>query len=379
MAWWRDLGRGSTVAIALVSSVAVAALLFGFLAWPILSDRLAGSSAATQPPQPTVLLLGDETTGCDAATGCPADSWPGILAAERGWDLAFAGGEGEGYVHPGKTGTLADHTLLVAATQPDLVLIAGGGADRWYAPTRVEAAAKQAVENTRGAAPMADVVVIGPLPYPDATAELTQIAQAIAAGANAAATDAWIDPIARGWPADEPVTATADRIGGLLPSPWRATTTPAGEVIATEGGGNATAPSPTATCTPATVPLADLVPAPEDVVVGVYNAAAVGGLAAATAGELTDRGFQVAAIADDPDGRILDTVGEVRYGPAGKRAAQLLRQYAPGAELVRDDRESAEVWLILGRAFDGLAPDEEVAAALERQVAAPGAATACEG
>jgi hypothetical protein len=122
-------------------------------------------------------------------------------------------------------------------------------------------------------------------------------------------------------------------------------------------------PTPTP-CVTTQVTQAELLPKPAKVKVNVYNATATSGLASKTASDLEDRGFRVGKVANDPAGRALPGVGEIRFGPKGAEGAQLLLLYVPGAELVELDRKGRNVDLATGTGFTGLAPQPEVAAQL---------------
>lgn len=135
-------------------------------------------------------------------------------------------------------------------------------------------------------------------------------------------------------------------------------------IRALTGGGSepaaedaSTAPTP---CVTETVPAGDLLPKPADVKVNVYNATATSGLASKTASALEKRGFVVADVANDPVGKPITGVGQIRYGPKAQQQAQLLLLYVPGAELVELDRKGRKVDLSTGDAFTGLAPEQQV-------------------
>lgn len=98
---------------------------------------------------------------------------------------------------------------------------------------------------------------------------------------------------------------------------------------------------------------------PGDVSVNVYNASGVPGLAARTAEALEARGFVVDSIDNDPEGASIDHAADIRHGPTGAEAAALLQEQVPGAQLVPDEREGAEVDLVLGDAFEDLPQAEE--------------------
>lgn len=120
-------------------------------------------------------------------------------------------------------------------------------------------------------------------------------------------------------------------------------------------------PSP---CETVLVPAGDVLPAPGKVTVNVYNATSTSGLASKTATALEDRGFAVGKVANDPVNRDIAGVGEIRFGPKAADDAQLLLLFVPGAELVELQRKGPRVDLAVGDAFTGLAPEQEVNAAL---------------
>lgn len=66
-----------------------------------------------------------------------------------------------------------------------------------------------------------------------------------------------------------------------------------------------------------------------------------------------------------------DSAVTIVYGPDGYLAAQSVRTQVPDAALRLDDREGAEVDLLLGNGFSELAPEDDAAAALEDAVEMP--------
>lgn len=120
-------------------------------------------------------------------------------------------------------------------------------------------------------------------------------------------------------------------------------------------------PSP---CVTQSVPASQALPSPSNVKVNVYNATEVPGLAGKTARALVKRGFVKGNVDNDPAGKALAGVGEIRFGPKAQARAELLKAYVPGAVLVPVDRKGKVVDLAVGDAFPGLAPQAEVDAAL---------------
>lgn len=128
----------------------------------------------------------------------------------------------------------------------------------------------------------------------------------------------------------------------------------------------ATAPASTApaACETVMVTPAEVLPKPAKVKVNVYNATDTSGLASKTARAVAKMGFKVGKVANDPVGKPIAGVGQIRYGPKAEQAASLLLVYVPGATLIELDRKGRNVDLAVGNAFTGLAPEPEVVAVL---------------
>ena len=123
--------------------------------------------------------------------------------------------------------------------------------------------------------------------------------------------------------------------------------------------------SPSASpCVTALVTPAETLPKPDRVKVNVYNATATSGLASKTATAVAARGFHVRKVDNDPVGRTITGVGEIRFGPKGASGADLLLIYVPGATLVPLDRKGRAVDLAVGDGFTSLAPTESITAAM---------------
>jgi hypothetical protein len=118
------------------------------------------------------------------------------------------------------------------------------------------------------------------------------------------------------------------------------------------GTGSADGDRATATATEA--PLA-----PADIQVNVYNATERPGLANRTAEALEGREYDIQAVDNDPEQSTVEGAAHIRFGPAGREAAEVLHQVVPAAELREDARESEEIDLVLGPDFEELPPAEE--------------------
>jgi len=130
-------------------------------------------------------------------------------------------------------------------------------------------------------------------------------------------------------------------------------------------GGGSSSPSPTPLpCVTVTVTPGAGLPNPSSVTTNIFNGTDRAGLAATTAEDLQTRGFIIGTIDNDPLGRAVSATAEIRHGPAGLAAAQLMTYYIPGAVLVDDARTDATIDTVLGQAFTTVATQAEVDAAL---------------
>jgi hypothetical protein len=131
---------------------------------------------------------------------------------------------------------------------------------------------------------------------------------------------------------------------------WDQLTQPFGDVTA------ATSPTPTAdaaatpTCTPA--PKKQRLPAPSAITVNVYNAGQIQGLAGDAAAELQAQGFTIGAVDNDPLGKRLEGVGEIRSAPSSEDQVKSLLRYVPGATWVQDGRADSTLDFAAGAGFD---------------------------
>lgn len=103
---------------------------------------------------------------------------------------------------------------------------------------------------------------------------------------------------------------------------------------------------------------------PATVQIRVFNATDTEGLAGQVGGELSQRGLRVTAVANDPSGRDVQGVGELRYGELGAGQASFVAANFPGLVWVPDGRDSALVDVAIGPAYVGMVPPEQVPAAL---------------
>jgi hypothetical protein len=110
---------------------------------------------------------------------------------------------------------------------------------------------------------------------------------------------------------------------------------------------------------------------PSGVTLNVYNATVRIGLAASVANTLQQEGFKIATIDNDPLGKTILGVGEIRHGPSGLEGAILAAQRLPGATLVQDSRMDASVDIVMGQAFSALTVPARVASSTKAKPATP--------
>lgn len=133
------------------------------------------------------------------------------------------------------------------------------------------------------------------------------------------------------------------------------------------GGGGSSTSSPTDNpepCVTVTVYPGQGLPKPSEVKTNVFNGTDREGLAGTTSKELETRGFQIGNVANDPLGKGVTGIAEIRYGTSGEAAATLMSFYIPGATLVKDGRTDATIDTVLGAAFVAVASQADVDAAL---------------
>lgn len=132
-------------------------------------------------------------------------------------------------------------------------------------------------------------------------------------------------------------------------------------VIAPKTFGN---PAAEVTCPePGAVPLP-----PAEVSVTVLNGTSRAGLAGEVTEQLGERGFTTGEAGNTTKA---GSGATVVHGPDGYLAAQSVRVQVPEATLKLDEREGAEVDLLLGSGYAGLTDGEEAAAGLETAVEIP--------
>lgn len=114
----------------------------------------------------------------------------------------------------------------------------------------------------------------------------------------------------------------------------------------------------------------DVLPEPKEVTINVLNGSRRIGMASITAEVLGTRGFQIGNVGNF-EGKKIETVGQVQYGPKGADIAQLIAAYVPGVQLVNDGRPDDSVDLIIGQKFEDVLTKSQAAEVLARPIASP--------
>jgi LytR cell envelope-related transcriptional attenuator len=92
---------------------------------------------------------------------------------------------------------------------------------------------------------------------------------------------------------------------------------------------------------------------PGDIEVNVYNGTSRNGLAKTTAEQVTQNGFVVLNVDNDPQGERVTDVAIVR-GAKNSENAYLLLAYVPGARFVADGRADPTLDLVVGDMFQAV-------------------------
>jgi hypothetical protein len=120
-------------------------------------------------------------------------------------------------------------------------------------------------------------------------------------------------------------------------------------------------------------------PGPARVTLQVLNATHRAGIARKARNTLLSDGFNVPAVASNDKSKVkILGVAEIRFGPSGRSAAQLVHYYLPGARMVAKQTKGATVVISLGEKYRGLVSPSSVQALLDRKqirvdTTAPGA------
>lgn len=109
-------------------------------------------------------------------------------------------------------------------------------------------------------------------------------------------------------------------------------------------------------------------PGPARVTLQVLNATHRAGIARKARNTLISDGFNVPAAASNDKPKVkIPGVAEIRFGPQGRDAAQLVHYYLPGARMVAKQTKGTTVVISLGEKFRGFVSPSSVQALLNRR------------
>jgi lysophospholipase L1-like esterase len=108
---------------------------------------------------PTVAFLGDSITSGFAEIDY-SQIWPAGASAEFGWTMAQFSVPGTGYVAHTPEDDFSSRVEAVAASEPDVIVVAGGTNDYVFPATEVRAAADLLIDELELAAPQAEIVML---------------------------------------------------------------------------------------------------------------------------------------------------------------------------------------------------------------------------
>jgi len=129
------------------------------------AQRLSMAPPVTAAAKVRVAYLGDSLTSGTKLGGLGAKGWPAIIAEHHGWTPHIAAIGGSGFVNEGigGKGTFSSRVDDVAASKPDIVIIAGGMNDVQFSQSRENVSARTTLKALHRRLPKAKIVMIGPL------------------------------------------------------------------------------------------------------------------------------------------------------------------------------------------------------------------------
>lgn len=179
------------IAATVVAMVALGGWALSSMPEPATADRtprpIPTFSFDGEPERETVAFIGDSfTEGAGSSTTTREYRWSTLVSDELGWvEKNFAVG-GTGYVNGGPADA-PFHTVVpeVVATEPDIVVVAGGGNDQWSEPAEVEDAAGDLFATLRSELPDAQIIVISPWWHTEPPASMPDLIEAVRSAAEA--------------------------------------------------------------------------------------------------------------------------------------------------------------------------------------------------
>ncbi len=106
------------------------------------------------------------------------------------------------------------------------------------------------------------------------------------------------------------------------------------------------------------VPVPEDPPPPESISLNVYNGTDRSGLANQVAREMRDIGFVTLDVANDPLGRSVTGVAEIRAAEQDENVTYVMSQL-PGSVFLADERQDDTIDVVLGQAFERVGPQSD--------------------
>lgn len=99
-------------------------------------------------------------------------------------------------------------------------------------------------------------------------------------------------------------------------------------------------------------------PPPEEISINVYNGTSRSGLANQVAREMREQGFVILDVANDPAGRSVTGVAEIRAVDDDDAVRFVMSQF-PGSVFLPEDRPDESIDVVVGEAFEEIGPQDE--------------------
>jgi LytR cell envelope-related transcriptional attenuator len=115
------------------------------------------------------------------------------------------------------------------------------------------------------------------------------------------------------------------------------------------------ADEPVVTTPVCAVPVPEDPPPPEEINVNVYNGTNRSGLANQVAREMREIGFVTLDVANDPLGRSVTGVAEIRAATQDENVTYIMSQF-PGSVFLADERKDETIDVVLGQVFESVGP-----------------------
>ncbi|WP_284327847.1 SGNH/GDSL hydrolase family protein [Demequina litorisediminis] len=124
----------------------------------LVAAMMASPLVACSPEPPTAVFLGDSAT---ATAPTDAPSWVDSVSQDQGWIEVNAGCEGSGYTQRGVCmATYREQLPVLAADEPDVVVVSGGIDDLGATPGEIRAAVRATYLEARETFPEATIYAV---------------------------------------------------------------------------------------------------------------------------------------------------------------------------------------------------------------------------